>query len=207
MSILFHVPDSGYNWDNFTGDDFTGNDDDPPNSDVWSIIGDPAKVYINNNQLRTVNYQGDNNGVNSKFNISGNFDIQVDLNVSYNYDGAGIVTPFMEVQYVSDPGNRMRIYLETALDSKFVRQTYAGGVYRGANFGPSESASSTYRITRDGSSWRCYVDKGAGWVEIGIFYNIGTDDVEVLIRTERSGVNYSIQDWDNFTVVGTVVVP
>lgn len=67
----------------FSGDDFTGNDDDPPDTDLWEVLQDTGSdLSIQSNKLNydsagdDANYFGQ---IRSKFKLSGDFDIQIDF--------------------------------------------------------------------------------------------------------------------------------
>lgn len=158
--ILFHVPDAGYDWGSFTGDDFTGDNGDPVNSDYWTgeaLSGNPGydNWEIQNNQLYVRQSSTNNYRMISKFNISGDFDIQLrwiedsfpDASTSYIY--------YFYFQAVVDNDNYMQARRGWNLRHFDQTNGEKGGVYF-SDLEERNSTNSGYRIKRVGSTWTSY---------------------------------------------------
>jgi hypothetical protein len=197
MSILFYAAPFSFE------DDFNQNTDIygiEPNNTRWSIIGDSNDVFINNGQLRTqVAGTGKNNGVESNFKISGDFDLRVDFNVTQGYSSGSGWAPFFEIHYVDNIQYRMRIYVDSITDHVFVMQWQTGGSIS-STLGTAKASSGTYRVTRTSNNWQSSVDKGSGFINVGGLKSIGSNDVLVKIRTQVWGSVNAIVDFDNFTI-------
>ena len=196
--ILFNIPTSVVLFD----DDFTGTNGDPPNSNIWSIVGDSADVFIQDNQLRTqVAGTSEDNGVASLFKISGDFSLQVDFDMVTGYGSGTDHSFFITVQHVGETFyNSMRIYLNSFSEYLFRIQRWVNGGY-GSYTGPGQQSSGSFKLSRSGTLWQPALDLGSGYVNIAGPQGIGSDDVEIsLVNSVWGSVADCKVDFDNFTI-------
>jgi hypothetical protein len=190
-----------------TGDNFTGSDDDPLDSDLWLIpFSNYRSTYsatIQSNKcaisLTGVNAANPDNVVTySKFLLSGDFDIEIDfdslINQSHAYAGFSFgvwmsdsVYAFVKADYIS--GNKFT-YSFSGSSTQVSRTNDYGNI----------------RIARSGSTITLYATDGGGSEsELGSS-SVSADDTRVLLRgwDRDSGTEISI-NFDNFTInSGTV---
>jgi hypothetical protein len=159
----------------FTGDDFDGNDDDAPNSDIWiPFAGTPT---IQSNKLSDT-VSGAISSVAAKFQLNGDFDIEFDWDVtdgpSTNSWQAGI-----KLYNINDDWD--------AADQIIVARRYTSGVHEllfttredgsWELFPPKFSTTDTtgkFRITRIGSVIRAFHDlTDSGWTQFSAYFDVG----------------------------------
>jgi len=212
MAILFYAKDNF--WSTFSGDDFAGTNGDPPNTEVWEEItntyGDGA-IYSN-----TMRFYAD--GVSqpaqsimefhSKFTVSGDFDIQIDLNpVTINSDP--IIGSFM----IDTVPSSNQTWLGYSYNSTFSQYKFWVDGPNTAWSPVVESKINTkLRFVRVGSEIRAMYWNGAAWEWNGSSYLVTgetfTDPIIIgfFSRTEANQILDS--NFDNFLInSGTLITP
>lgn len=186
-------------------DDFTGIDGDDPDLDRWNLPTGYDWAVINSNKLRMASPGGSaaNFYQNSRFCITGDFDIQIRLTLT--------ATPSTDNWYfnfqMNFPGGVvvqcMRLYATAA--GQVVRfSRYDGSSW--TNDTESETGSDIYlRISRSGSTIHCYRSpNGSSWDEIGSGVSLTSDPGNIVLR-HTSGGSYPAMtgDWDDFTITSS----
>jgi hypothetical protein len=204
---------SPYDWDNFTGDDFTGDNGDPPDTDVWYPIysistGQDYDPEIQSNSLRTrVANDSGLCGLDSKYVITGDFDIQIDFTADDPSDDYTVA--FFQVHEVGTASNRARIYFASRPDTggDYFAARLEGDTAQGPTSDVTDVNPSKMRIVRSGSTVTFYYDN-SGWVEIASWTWYDFDVTVRLFAANYSSDNPSTITWDNFLInSGTVVQP
>lgn len=198
-------------------DNFTGDDGDAPNPDLWEVTNNSASgtAQINSNKLRFVipNTASDESlYILSKFKLSGPFDIQID------YDEISNDAPSADVSYPS------RLRLDVTDGDVYTIGSYFPSVGNHLNFvletGGSNVFSSAltsqgkYRFTRtsDGTI-TAYLWSGTQWEWDGDtsgheFSTKNTEDCAIRIPVLADFDSGATTDFDNFQVnSGTIVWP
>jgi len=191
-------------------DDFTGNDDDLPNAELWKATNYPLPTIENNSlklEATTENTQSD---MFSMYSLQGDFDIQVDIDRTD--------TPITNTSgfyfYVRDPVTADNFYM---LD-----RTFASGHWEGKISKRVDAVSTTLReetagaladskrrITRTGTFYEAFYWDGAQW------QSYLSDDLGIANPMEIGmgwygliDVTYSSAFADNFVLnSGNVVWP
>lgn len=180
-------------------DTFTGDDDDPVDSDKWWAIGSPdiqsnsAEVTFPEKLVSKITYTGD-------------FDIQVDFNIP----SPPAANSWNCVLYVLlDAKNQVYIgpMHSAAYDSKFQVGVCRNGSW---DYYSNVNRTNTYgkiRITRVGTTFRCYFKDGddESWTQNENGWSIGSsgDPCAIQISNGSWDTNPSITcRYDNYTVVG-----
>jgi hypothetical protein len=202
-----------YFWDAFTGDDFTGNNGDDPNPVIWSKSINSGSDYmsIQNNKLN-FNSPGDNanhdNRANGTFTLTGDFDIQIDFDVTtFNQ-------PTDSVSYIY-----LGLSGSTFHSVSRIRNTDGTNGYGALGSGFSLSNynnaadSGKLRLTRVGSIIKGFIWSGAQWEwdgnEAGItISSTGTGNMRPILKFEQENNGSMNVNMDNFIInSGTVVAP
>jgi hypothetical protein len=100
-------------WTGFGGDDFTGDDDDPPNVAVWTVAPEPKKpAKIKTNKLKYILALDEEGEVSSKFKMTGEFDIQVSFDVISETDESYATLAFFDSLTTPLYGGYIGIYFD-----------------------------------------------------------------------------------------------
>jgi hypothetical protein len=186
-----------------TGDDFTGSDGDMPNPDLWvpDILTGADLYEIHSNKLRVTGVCGNRTRLYSLFKISGDFDIQVDLDLitapAINSWSGGLEVRIDASHY---------LYVDRAYNwGHKYRQVYNTGSGTHVNYISDTLVSSKLRLTRSGSTVHSYYWNGS-WTEINSGVALTSEDLQVCFNTDEWDGNPNfIIDFDNFTInSGTV---
>ena len=186
-------------------DIFTGTNGTPPNTYLWnSIIGTPT---IQDNKLR-LSTETTNEEVESIFRISGDFSIQVGLNLvtypatdNWNFtlrlwneaEDDGVT---LERRYDAPTGHMIKFF---DYDTGWVERD-------------SDTTSITafkFKFVRVGSIITASYWNGSSWIVSGTSSVLGTQDIKVRFKSAKwSGNPTAVADYDNFVInSGTVVWP
>ena len=192
-------------------DDFTGTDSDPPDPDLWTInqtLG--GGTSIQSDKLNLVSTGGDDAGVFGNYMLTGDFDIQVDFNLT-TYPSTNAWGHYL---YILEDG--------LWVNSVFVSKEYSGGLHRyhsrlvegGATHEEAYSNSSDtegkFRIVRSGSTIITYRWNGSSWTTLDTYAsNLVNGDVQIYLSINAWTGNPSCEgNFDNFTInSGTVIWP
>jgi hypothetical protein len=186
-------------------DDFTGDNGSAPNSDLWVIsVAGPNTITIDNNRLKHVSYSGNgSNGIWSVFRLSGDFDVQVDFDITGsplgNYYGCGLQFYMKE----SSPDDLAQMYIDTnSSGRRYVANIRLSGSW--SDFMAHAETSDVVgkvRMTRVANTFYGYYWNGASWTSHGS-YNYGSaPDIRIKCYTD-SWTDYpaSTTYHDNFTI-------
>ena len=206
---------SSFDWAGFTGDDFTGTDGDLPNAAIWVQAETANKdATIQSNKLNFVGTSGEKCNNLGKFNLSGDFDVQVD------FSDLSIGTPSSATLYAA----QMLVYeasTDTHLGQISRARTYLGvnniislGEVIAADFFASSETEGKLRMTRvsgvikvwhwHAGNARWEYDGGTeGWtVHAG-----NTNNVYITLNFNCGTGGTLTANMDNFTINSGTVVP
>lgn len=190
----------------FTTATFTGINGDQPDPILWTASS-LKKVYIYENKLTISGTSSEY--VTSNFALSGNFDIQVDIdytnNPSTNSWAAQLIVNWVSGTYT----NSVSIYKGyTSSTLKCVSDYSINGSSAVINNINNSTNPSKLRITRAASVAYFYFWENSAWVSMGN-YTIGTADIKIKINGNRwdSNPNATIY-FNNFIInEGTIIWP
>jgi hypothetical protein len=166
-------------------DDFTGDDDSPPSSD-WEI--ESGAPTIQSNKLSF----DDGDRVRLRSLISGDFDIQIDFDISAapstNSWGfqlrfrieAGVYEMYSSVAFFSSVKYYQRGYVD-------------GGSWYYSSEVRSSTSTGKLRIVRDGSTFHAYYDDGGGWNEIVSGANVDEGDGVLILNMATWDTNPTVE--------------
>jgi hypothetical protein len=215
MPILVYSAQAENYWDSFSGDDFTGTNGDPLNTEVWS---DPytnhsttnfgAEIQDNAGRLYLTGVASagsDSCAVDSKFSISGDFDIQIDfLNLVHNnHLAAGF-----QFGFEMDDGDYVFIKPQYYSGGSFLVRFYDGSVDDNT-YGRSNNYGQL-RITRTGTTVNTYtVDGGPASWTLRKSGTLSSDDGHIVLFLYDYNAGSEIRcDFDNFLInSGTIIAP
>jgi hypothetical protein len=194
----------------FTGDTFTGDDGDPPSTDLWALISETnsGDLSIQSNQLNfdpasAGTLRASNYG--SVFDLSGDFDIQTDFVVTTLTTPSSGVSYAVNLQLYSGATNIA--YVSRAVDSSAKQGYTSGGNSLGYNLAYSYNHSSAkLRITRSGSTVKVFhrdtADTQWEWDGNAAGRSVGSssDDLQVRMYFEQDTGGTVLSDVDNFTI-------
>jgi len=210
MSILFYAadPTPPDPFENFTGDDFTGTNGSPLNTNYWSVYGAYSDEWEIQNNKASINLTTENREALSVslFTLPSDFDIQIDIDSIVASNPGGAVIRF------------------NTFDSGFHNGCFGGvQVISGVkNFHASHLTNDVYdsqtnvarandygklKIVRTGTNvvYSCQ-DGGGGWVQIKT-KDQGSATTMFVYLHARSLPSTSITgNFDNFTINSGVVV-
>ncbi len=193
--------------DNSIGDDFTGTNGDAPNPSLWEVSynGSDGTGEISGNKFRAdiTNTSSDNwVNVRSKFELSGDFDIQID------FDEVSVDTPSSSDSYPSVfkvvyGSNYMRIchiHYSTGNNSGNVRSPVDN-----ISINNAYVATGKYRISRISGSVTVWYWSGSQWEWNGntsghTFSDANTENVRVSWESSADFNAGSTVDFDNFII-------
>ena len=151
-------------WSGFTGDDFTGDNGDPPNTDYWTAPdGTYTNFEIKSNQLWINQNNSESSKVVSLFKVNGDFDIRLKfLRETFPEDHSYY---FYSQLYVDDDNyiQGMRGF-SGGIHRFYVTGKNDGVTFNGVNQG--NFTNSGFRFTRTGSSLNAYAWAGAVWTTL-----------------------------------------
>lgn len=187
-------------------DDFTGDDGDPVDSNLWDISGiringDPV---INNNRVRISIQSGikDSSQLKTKYSVSGDFDVRVDWNLIGTVSSDSIYT---RLGGYADNGHSFSFYYQrTGGAWGFSSQTYEGSSYVSEATTAVTYTSTKLRLTRVGNLWTSYYWNGSSWVLHRQSNRIfATGEVSFMFYAENYTSPYTacVVEYDNFEVV------
>ena len=177
-------------WGSFTGDDFTGDNGDPVNSDYWTgeaISGNPGydNWEIQSNQLWLRQSGSDEFRMISTFSISGDFDVQLRwIEDSFPDASTGYIYYFY-FQCFKDDNNYMQVRRGWNLRHFDQTNGNKGGVYF-SDLEERNSVNSGYRIKRVGSTWTSYRYTGGDYTT-QMHQETGMTTSDIIIRIGAYG--------------------
>jgi len=187
-------------------DAFIGEDGDLPNSDLWNLEYLQDNAIIQDNRLRVSSSY--NTPIPSMYQISGDFDIQIDLIMIVLPSTAAWTMGF----YVEWEGSttdlvRMSRRYDVAVNQCYQADRRISGTWTSISDVATSDTNLSLRITRSGTTFTCYYWNGS-WVSMGT-YNGVADDVRVVLDHGPWSTPPAITgDFDNFKInSGTVVWP
>ena len=195
-------------------DDFTGNDNDPPNSILWTESDTNNKMSIQSNKLEFDSQESVDisSSITSNYYLTGDFDLQIDLEI-LNFGTPSLGAHSSRI-YINDGSN---ICIILAGEKSASPNTYFRcNSTLDTNIDISRSISSTkLRLTRNGSVIKAYYWSGSQWEWNGntngyTFTDTFTGDVFVacVFVQEGSGSTRWNSTFDNYTLnSGTILWP
>jgi len=183
-------------------ENFTGINNDPPNSDYWTItLGDP---FINDNKLRGVVSNNVYDTIEFNWTLSGNFDISAS---SYYVSQLGGGAWLLRAEI--DSTHRVTAWPEhRSTPDQYITEHVNGGgptYYNSSGYTPPDN-DARVRITRSGSNVQAWYWKGF-WSGMGPAVGIGSDNISLILQMQRWEAGTYIRDLDWVTIsAGTVVV-
>lgn len=181
-------------------DAFTGTNDDLPNQGLWRVFtGTPT---IQNNQLRSqATAAPSQDSVYSRFNVTGDFDIQVDYSIPS--PPSGVRSWQMMLRIRIDINNSVSIgRWGNDTDQDYLKDERIAGTPTYDHSAPTTDTSGKLRITRVGSTWHAYYWNGSAWVEVGTGSAVGSGPItmiELCSNTWTTNPAYTGY-FDNFTI-------
>lgn len=193
-------------------DDFTGTDSDPPNPDLWRDVTTnhattSFSADIQSNKLKEsftgLNAAGsDSVTISSIFQISGDFDIQINFDslIHQNHTAAGY-----SIQVTQENGYHSLVKAQYNSGNKWLLRTNDGS---SSEVSPARTNDyGEMRIVRSGSSISLYTTDGLGSETLAHSGTMGSDDVYISLEGYdwESGTEISV-NFDNFLInSGTIV--
>jgi hypothetical protein len=195
-----------------TGDDFTGDDNDPANQDLWKeySVSGVNDSEILNNKLRCAIDAGVNpSGVKSHFEFPGDFDIQIDWDEIVGPNSNGWDSIFRVVPQVT-PNSYFHIFraYNTTYQNHFGGNKKTNGAFGTVTRIGTSLTTSKFKIVRVGTNIKCYFWSGSDWTLVR--NDTWLDESCVLqFFQQTSGVNPdTTADFDNFVInSGSVIWP
>lgn len=181
-------------------DDFTGNDGDPPNSDIWKGFDPGVTIQDNKVELHVDN-------VDTQENIEliqyayGNFEVQVDYEL-ITYPSTNSWQCTLNVWQANSPAYQYRVMraYASAYGQCYIAQDNATGSYVNRAIVSTTDTSGKLRMYRNGTSIRCYYWSGASWTQLYNWSTGITDEVRIRIYQWSGGTQPSATSRiDNFS--------
>jgi len=193
-------------WD--VDDVFTGTDDDPPNSDLWSLSGTQRDPYILSNSLRTwlEATSSDLQKATSIWRLSGDFDIQADFNLISQPISGVRWTGFVIDSVGTTTGQALILRRYDTGEQYAYNQSVSGSWGTLSTTGTTDS-SGQLRVTRVGSTLTSYFWSGSSWTQIDSRSWV-SDDVKMALGSQTNVAQSYTADFDNFVInSGTIIWP
>ena len=160
-------------------DSFTGVDGDPPNEDSWSVHVDGANTLsLDSNRLKHVSVSGEGmNEARSKFTLSGDFDVQIDFDVTSSAAGD---TWGCGLQFIMGT-DIYQVYIQVGASTKhYGMNHYLSGVWADSGTSPTTDNTGKVRMTRSGSTFTGYYWNGSAWVSIASHDYVSAPDIDIV---------------------------
>jgi len=201
-------------WPNFTGDDFTGVNGDPPNTRVWTETDANNYLDIQSNKLNydTGGAAGsqDITTVDSKFVFTGDFDITIDLLIS-TWTGLSGSYTYPLLFYIVDGVTEVG-YVGKGIRSTTQKVHAGGGTNQAFTVLTDTTLQNNYRIKRTSGVVVVYVFENSRWEWNGStsslqVINSNTNDLSVRMKfVTRSGDTLAV-NVDDFVISSGVFTP
>ena len=197
-------------WVESVDDDFTGTNGDDPNTDLWDITDGTPIITNNSLDLSYDNTSGGaatNTQVDSIYNISGDFDIQIDFkDIDFTGTGAGD-QPVLYIYFFVDLSWYSRVGI-SAYESDTTLLYQGLNRIDGTSYYSQPGTTDTsgkFRLTRIGNVITSYKWSGSSWDTLQSDSGCTTSDGKIMLKsTQHVGVNFTGY-FDNFKVnYGTI---
>ena len=180
-------------------DDFTGNDDDDPNPDLWNRWETGCPFNIQSNKLQSSHTGVQNTSWVTKGILSGDFDVQIDYEIL-----TGPSTNRWILQFTAapvQPPTTTYILIDRRYDSghKYYSNIYLSGSIDQASTSTSDM-SGKLRIVRSGSNVTVYYHNGTSWVAQNTRSGYTTADMYISLRSITTSSMTFQATYDNFTI-------
>lgn len=187
-------------------DDFTGDDDDDPDVRLWTKSASTGTVSIQSNKLQfAINNASGTDAVNSRFHISGDFDIQVDFDTS-GCPSTTLWANGLLLKAVGGGDTILSIDKRYDVNNYYTSEIKTAGSTNDSDNTTNSDTSGKLRITRSGTTVTCYYWNGSSWTSMSTYASWNTDDVFVQLRLVTTTNMVATATYDNFTInSGTVV--
>lgn len=196
-------------WPSFAGDNFTGDNGDPPNLDIWHINKSASQdaVSIYNNRARGVVADASATAftdLHSNFWLNGDFDIEVDWEkiVGGNTNRYDLI---FRVIPDTTPNSYVQIFraYSTSKGNHYGANKKTNGTFGTTSTAGTAATSGSFRITRVGIAMKSYY--GASLLRSDNWLN---ENVYVQLSTQTTGSFPDVTcDWEDFIInSGTIVI-
>ena len=191
-------------WPSFVGDDFTGDNGDPLDVDVWSDhINSTAPPEIQNNKLRAVCGADELSYTVSDWKISGDFSIQVDFD-SLSISSYGS----FRLQFQNAVSGATEYGLVSALDRGSGLEFHFAATGESLIYQSRINSYGGLKIDRSGLTTTFYYKDGGGSFISISSKSLWSTDMYVLLNFATSDGGSGSGNFDNFTInSGTVIYP
>jgi len=194
----------GFTWAEFTGDDFTGANDDPLDPVVWTDTEDDVSFSIQSNKANLTGLaSGEKAQSNSKFLLTGDFNIQIDVDsIVLNHADSFYTFLVADAETASTTAAYVRL---RAADDVFAANFKVGGSWDSSVTVERTADYGKLKMVRTGNNVVCSSLDGDGdWVVIANG-DIGTADMYVILNSQSGAGDTVSGNFDNFVInSGTV---
>jgi len=205
-------------WPTFSGDDFSGTNGDPPNTDLWTeMLDEGVSATIQSDALNFDSPGGNSNyrnQFNSRFGLSGDFSIQIDFSISSLTAPTDSVShaAYFRVNRASDNANMG--YISRGRDTTTNKYWSDGASVSSSTFVTTDS-SGQFKITRVSGVIKVFQwdSVSSRWEWNGStagrqVTNSETGNLYILLYFEQENNSTVDSSIDNFVInSGTVVAP
>ena len=201
-------------WENFTGDNFTGTDGDPPDTRVWAAQPgydvDYFSIQSNKLQFSADVASKEDQRYLSEFYISGDFDVQIDFVIT-QFDTPASLANFARILMITDIGSGKYTYVRIEEHDNGDRR-YLAGDASDSDIVVNTDTSGKFRMTRSGSTIKGYVLDGALWKWNGstdgyTFTENSTLPMRIRLDGTQEISSETTFTFDNLNIVSGTVVP
>jgi len=205
-NMLFYVPTTATFWDTFTGDDFTGNNDDPIDPVVWTPTAEYSDEFlIQSNKANVSLTASDEARSISTFRMGGDFSVQIDLD-SLVIGGGGLCRFTM-----FDSGIDYGLLLGVLDDGsqRVHGNFYEDGSWQTTTYAAFSNNNGQLLVRRVGSHWYLeFKDGGGSFTPLKDSALQNSADLDVRLQAICGGGGDSISvNFDNFVINSGTVVP
>ena len=180
---------------------FTGTDTDPPDANLWTNSGSE----ISSNELYA-SVSGATKYARSKFYLNGNFDIQVDFDISAGPATSGWYLNLIASNRGTGDPNSEDYQMQTRI--KYTTAKFYASISKEVSWNTEEQTSTSdtsgkLRITRSGDVFSSYYWNGSSWTQIGSSDTLSSidDDLEISLRWYSYDGNPTMTaTFDNFII-------
>ncbi len=169
----------------WTGDDFTGADASAPDTDIWGVNSGPLTIQSN---ALYGSISGGELYLRSAFNLSGDFDVQIDFDISAGpstgdwylqflaCDSAGNVSPSSDYHF--------QIRKQYAGTHQYATTAYDSSGWTTPDTANSADTSGKFRLTRVSNVFTGYYWTGSTWAEVGneTIADLSGDNIELCFQ-------------------------
>ena len=195
---------------NNVNDDFTGTDGDIPNTDLWEWRKTSGNTCtINTNRAKYVNFSGnDQNVLAGYFRLSGNIDIQVDVDIGSPTLTNSYVVGFQT--YIESTDDIIQTgFMINSTQQYYIFNKRISGTWSDVSKITTSDTHKIIRVTRISNTFEMFHSNGSGWTSVGTFDYGSAPDVQIKLVANSWDSNPAFTAYqDTFTVnSGTMFWP